>query len=128
MGNECPGSRQTNFAGAVMPLDIAPEQSGIAGATQPVSKPVSNGVNSTEGLPREKVWKSREKGLNFADSAVNTGGTSPAKRTAQSLTFSAGRLLFCGPVDSMRRPIMRKGCGLRISSLLPGLLPANVQA
>jgi len=40
IGHEYPGSGQKNVAGAVMHLDTAPEQNGIAGHTQSVSEPV----------------------------------------------------------------------------------------
>jgi hypothetical protein len=53
---------QKDIAGAILHLDPAPEKGRIAGHTSFSVKGVGNGVNSTEGLVRGRVWKSDRPG------------------------------------------------------------------
>jgi hypothetical protein len=57
IGNKCPRSRQKNIPGAVMHLDPAPEQHGIAGHTQPVSKPLVMGSIVRKDSPAKTCGK-----------------------------------------------------------------------
>src|SRR5216683_2557504 len=53
IGTQGPGSGQKDIAGAVMHLDPAPEQSGIARHTRPVSKPLVMGSIVRKDSPRK---------------------------------------------------------------------------
>lgn len=49
---------QQDVAGAVMHLDPAPQETGIAGHTRFSVEAGGKGVNGTDGLPRRNLWKS----------------------------------------------------------------------
>jgi hypothetical protein len=62
IGDKGARSGQKDITGAVLHLDPAPEKGRIAGHTGFSVKGVGNGVNSTEGLVRGRVWKSDRPG------------------------------------------------------------------
>src|ERR1700719_3493533 len=67
VGHKYSGSGQNNVTGAVMHLDPAPEQIGVAGHTQPVSKPIKIRSIVPKDSPAKTCGKTVKKQPKFAD-------------------------------------------------------------